>query len=40
MKTHTDENSVDLVSSFLDYLGTVLTVSLFMAVSAAMIIIA
>lgn len=40
MKTHTDEDSVDLVSSFLDYLGAVLTVSLFIAVSAAIIIIA
>lgn len=40
MKTHTDEDSVDLVSSFLYYLGAVLTASLFMAVSAAMVIIA
>lgn len=40
MKTYIDEDSVDLVSSFLDYLGAVLTVSLFIAVSAAIIIIA
>lgn len=40
MKTHTDGDSVDLVSSFLDYLGAVLTASLFLAVSAAMVIIA
>lgn len=40
MKTHTGEDSVDLVSNFLDYLGAVLTVSLFIAVSAAIIIIA